>query len=145
MAEWRGKTRIVRSVAIALTGAMALVACGEMPTPGTEVLPPPPLSPQAGEIPEETSQANATIQDESLKPDRFTGQIGSAFQLVVTGDGAEHTLAIGDLVAGTPIAPEGETTVSFTIGGDPGEVPITLDGAEVGTFEKQSAGGITDS
>jgi hypothetical protein len=124
---------------------MLLAACGQMPAPVTEVTPPPPLSPQAGEIPEDTWQASATIQDGALEPNTFAGQIGTAFQLVVTGDGNEHSLAIGDLVAATPVAAEGETTIDFTIEGDPGEVPITLDGNEVGTFEKQSASGATDS
>ena len=145
MAGWQGSGRVVRGLAVALIGVTLLAACGEMPEPGTEVAPPPPLSPQAGEIPEETSQAAATIQDGALEPDRFSGQIGRAFQLVVTGDGSEHTLAIGDLVAATPVAANGETTISFTIGGEPAEVPITLDGNEVGTFEKQSAAGGTDS
>jgi hypothetical protein len=135
----------MRSAAVALGGLMLLAACGQTPAPVTEVTPPPPLTPEAGEIPDDTFQSSATIQDGALEPNTFAGQIGTAFQLVVTGDGTEHSLAIGDLVAGTPIAAEGDTTIDFTVEGDPGEVPITLDGNEVGTFEKQSAGGATDS
>ena len=144
MAGWWGSGQFVRGVAIALTGATLLVGCGEMPAPATEVTPPVPLSPEAGEIPEETAGTTAVIKDGALDPDRFTGQIGTGFQLIVTGDGQEHSLAIGDLVAATPVVANGETTISFTVGGEPAEVPITLDGNEVGTFEKQSAAGGTD-
>jgi hypothetical protein len=98
----------------------------------------------AGEIPEETFSANATIADGKLDPDRFAGQIGTAFELVIVGDGTEHTLAIEELVDDTTVAAEGETSVAFTIEGDPGELDITLDGQPAGTFERQSASGISD-
>jgi hypothetical protein len=123
---------------------LGLAACGEMPDTGTEVTPPVPLSPQAGEIPDETFAANATIADGQLDPNRFAGQIGTAFELIVAGDGTEHTLAIQELVDDTAIAAEGETTVAFTIEGEPGELEITLDGQPAGTFERQSASGIAD-
>jgi len=103
-----------------------------------------PLSPTAGEIPEETFQATATITDEGLDPDRFAGVSGTAFQLAVEGDGKEHTLEIQELVAPTKIAPEGQTTIDFTVAGDPGELNILLDGKSVGTFERQAASGATD-
>ena len=112
--------------------------------PATEITPPVPFSPTAGEIPEDTFQATATITDGGLDPDRFAGEVGTAFQLVVEGDGTEHTLEIQELVAPTTIAPEGQTTIDFTVIGDPGELDILLDGEPVGTFERQSAGGITD-
>jgi hypothetical protein len=102
-----------------------------------------PLSPVAGEIPEETTLITATIEDGGLNPDRLAGQIGTAVELVVTGDGEEHTLAIEDLVAATPVAAEGETSVAFTVGGEPGELDITLDGNQAGTFERQAASGET--
>jgi hypothetical protein len=124
--------------------ALVLAACGELPDTGTEVTPPVPLSPIAGEIPEETFAATATIEGGRLQPDRFGGVVGTAFQLVITGDGTEHTLVIQELVAETPIAAEGETTISFTIVGDPGELEITLDGEPAGIFERQSPGGATD-
>jgi hypothetical protein len=125
-----------------------LVACGESASPvdpGTAITPPVPLSPTAGEIPEETFQATATISGEGLDPDRFAGVSGTAFQLAVAGDGKEHTLEIQELVAPTKIAPEGQTTIDFTVVGDPGELNILLDGKSVGTFERQAASGATDS
>ena len=101
MARRRGAWTFSRGAAVALL-ALGLVACGETaaPTdPGAEITPPVPLSPTAGEIPEETFQATATITDEGLEPDRFAGEVGTAFQLVVEGDGSEHTLEIQELVA----------------------------------------------
>jgi hypothetical protein len=136
-----------RGAAVALI-ALVLVACGETaaPTdPGEEITPPVPLSPTAGEIPEDTFQATATITDEGLDPDRFSAEVGTAFRLVVEGDGSEHTLEIQELVAPTTIAPEGQTTIDFTVIGDSGELDILLDGEPAGTFERQGAGGITDS
>jgi hypothetical protein len=115
-----------------------------MPDTGIEVTPPVPLSPIAGEIPEETFAATATIEDGRLQPDRFAGQVGTAFQLVITGDGAEHTLVIQELVAETSIAAEGDTTISFTVVGEPAELQITLDGEPAGIFERQAASGATD-
>jgi hypothetical protein len=147
MARRRGAWTFSRGAAIALI-ALGLVACGETvaPTdPAEEITPPVPLSPTAGEIPEDTFQAMATITDEGLDPDRFAGEVGTAFQLVVQGDGSEHTLEIQELVAPTTIAAEGQTTIDFTVVGDSGELDILLDGETVGTFERQSAGGITDS
>ena len=64
---------------------------------------------------------------------------------MVEGDGAEHTLEIEELVAPTTIAAEGQTTIDFTVIGDSGELDILLDGKAVGTFERQSASGATDS
>lgn len=128
--------------------ALGLVACGETADsvdPATEITPPVPFSPTAGEIPEDTFQATAAITDEGLEPDRFAGQVGTAFRLVVEGDGREHTLEIQELVAATPIAPEGQTTIDFTVVGDSGELDILLDGESVGTFERQAASGATDS
>ena len=128
--------------------ALGLVACGETASPvdpGTEITPPVPFSPTAGEIPEETFQATATITDEGLDPERFAGVSGTAFRLVVEGDGREHTLEIEELVAPTEIAPEGQTTIDFTVTGDPGVLNILLDGETVGTFERQAASGATDT
>jgi hypothetical protein len=136
-----------RGAVVALI-ALGLAACGETASPvdpGTAVTPPVPLSPTAGEIPEETFQATATITDGGLDPDQFAGVSGTAFQLVVQGDGTEHTLEIEELVAATKIAPEGQTTIDFTVVGDPGELDILLDGNSVGTFERQAASGATDS
>jgi hypothetical protein len=147
MARRRREWTFSRGVVVALI-ALALVACGETvaPTdPSEEITPPVPLSPTAGEIPEDTFQATATITEEGLDPDRFTAEVGTAFQLVVEGDGTEHTLEIQELVAPTTIAPEGQTTIDFTVIGDSGELDILLDGETVGTFERQGAGGITDS
>ena len=101
MARRRGKRTFSRGAAVVLI-ALGLVACGETvaPTdPAEEITPPVPLSPTAGEIPEDTFQATATITDEGLEPDRFTGQVGTAFQLLIEGDGTEHTLEIEELVA----------------------------------------------
>jgi hypothetical protein len=128
--------------------ALGLVACGETASPvdtGTAITPPVPLSPTAGEIPEETFQATATITDGGLDPDHFAGVTGTAFQLVVQGDGKEHTFEIQELVAPMKIAPEGQTTIDFTVVGDPAELNILLDGKSVGTFERQAPGGATDS
>lgn len=131
--------------AVIAASALVLAGCGDLPVTGTEVTPPVPLSPTAGEIPEETFQATAAITDDGLDPDRFAGRIGDAFELVIEGDGTEHTLLIGELVAETPIAAEGSTTVAFTIVGDPGTSDILLDGEVAGQFERQSAGGLTDT
>jgi hypothetical protein len=147
MARRRREWTFSRGAAVALI-ALGLVACGETaaPTdPGEEITPPVPLSPTAGEIPEDTFQATAAITEEGLDPDRFTAEVGTAFRLVVEGDGTEHTLEIQELVAPTTIAPEGQTTIDFTVIGDSGELNILLDGETVGTFERQGAGGITDS
>jgi hypothetical protein len=144
LAQGLGRFAIARGASLALV-LIGLAACGEVPEAGVEVTPPVPLSPAAGEIPEETFAATATISDGGLEPDRFTGQIGTAFELIVTGDGSEHTLAIEQLVDGETIAAEGETSVAFTIEGEPGMLDITLDGEPVGTFERQAAGGATDT
>ena len=127
--------------------ALGLVACGETAAPvdpGTQITPPVPFSPTAGEIPEETFQATATITDQGLDPNQFAAVSGTAFRLVITGDGAEHKLVIEELVAETPIAPEGETTIDFTVVGDPSTLDILLDGESVGTFERQSPSGAVD-
>ena len=147
MARRRGAWTFSHGAAVVLI-ALGLVACGETASPadpGTAITPPVPFSPTAGEIPEETFQATATITDEGLDPDRFAGVTGTAFQLVVEGDGKDHTLEIKELVAATKIAPEGQTTIDFTIVGDPGELDILLDGSSVGTFERQAASGATDT
>jgi hypothetical protein len=135
---------LVRVASVGLL-TLGLVACGQVPDAGTQVTPPVPLSPGAGEVPDETFRATATIANGKLQPDHFAGQIGTAFELAVTGDGKPHTLAIDELVDGENIAPNGVTNVTFTIEGEPGELDITLDGASVGTFERQAAGGVTDS
>lgn len=141
---WSGRSALQRA-AVAAVSALALTGCGDLPETGTEVTPPVPLSPTAGEIPEQTFQATAAITDEGLEPDRFAGRIGDAFELVVGGDGTEHTLVIEELVAEMPIAAEGETTVAFTIVGEPGMSDILLDGEVAGQFERQIAGGLTDT
>jgi hypothetical protein len=123
---------------------LGLAACGQVPDSGTQITPPVPGSPGAGEIPDETFRATATIANGKLTPDHFAGQIGTAFELAVTGDGKEHTLAIDELVDGRKIAPNGVTNVVFTIEGEPGELDISLDGNSVGTFERQAASGATD-
>ena len=130
--------------AVVVLVALGLTACGESIEPATEITPPVPFTPTAGEIPEDTFQATATITDEGLEPDRFAGQVGTAFRLIVEGDGTEHTLVIEELVAETPIAAEGQTAIDFTVVGDPGVLDILLDGEVAGTFERQSASGATE-
>ncbi len=144
-----------RTRKLALLGAaipllvLGLAACGPMqestPAPavdtGTEIRPA--ASPDAGQRPDLTNRATATIVDGALEPSRFGGSIGDAFELAITGDGAEHTLVIGELVDDFPIAAEGETTVGFTIEGEPGILPITLDGNPAGEFERLSPSGLT--
>ena len=147
MARCRGAWTFSRGAAIALI-ALGLVACGETAAPvdpSTQITPPVPFSPTAGEIPEETFQATASITDGGLDPDQFSAVSGTAFQLVITGDGAEHTLEIQELVAKTPIAAEGETAIDFTVTGEPSTLDILLDGKAVATFERQAASGATDS
>src|SRR5215210_1835081 len=110
MLRRRGAWTFSRGAAVVLI-ALSVVACGETAAPadpGSQITPPVPLSPTAGEIPEETFQATATITEEGLDPDQFSGVSGTAFQLVIKGDGTEHTLEIQELVAPTSIAPEGE-------------------------------------
>src|SRR5829696_3791953 len=147
MAERRGAWIFGRGAAVVFI-ALGLVACGETAAPvdpGTQITPPVPLSPTAGEIPEETFQATATITDEGLDPDQFSAVSGTAFQLVVEGNGTEHTLEIQELVAPTTIAPEGKTPIAFTVTGEPGTLDILLDGKAVATFERQAASGAVDS
>ncbi len=146
MARRRGAWTFSRGAVVAFI-ALGLVACGETVSPtdsGEEITPPVPLSPTAGEIPEDTFQATATITDDGLEPDRFSAEVGTAFRLVVEGDGREHTLEIQELVAPTTIAAEGQTTIDFTVTGEPGELDILLDGERAGTFERQAPGGATD-
>ena len=147
MARSRAAWTFGRGATIALI-ALGLVACGETAAPvdsGTQITPPVPLSPTAGEIPEETFQATAAITDEGLDPDQFSAVSGTAFQLVVQGNGKEHTLEIRELVAPRKIAAEGQTTIDFTVVGDPAELDILLDGNSVGTFDRQAASGATNS
>ena len=147
MARRRGAWTFSRGATVVVL-ALGLVACGETASPadpGTAITPPVPLSPTAGEIPEETFQATVTITNEGLDPDQFAAVTGTAFRLVVQGDGKEHTLEIKELVAATKIAPQGQTAIDFTVVGDPGELDILLDGKSVGTFERQAASGATDS
>jgi hypothetical protein len=134
---------IVRVATIALI-ALGLAACGQVPDVGTQITPPVPGSPGAGEIPDQTFRAAATIANGKLTPDHFAGQIGTAFELAVTGDGKEHTLAIDELVDGKKIAASGVTNVAFTVEGEPGTLDITLDGNAAGTFERQAASGASD-
>ncbi len=139
----RAGSRVARGACIALFG-LGLAACGETVDTGTPITPPVPQSPTAGEIPDETNRATATIVDGKLDPETYGGQTGTAFELVITGDGTEHTLAIEELVDDMTIAAEGETAVAFTVEGEPAELEITLDGNPAGTFERQGASGISD-
>jgi hypothetical protein len=147
MAERRGAWTFSRGAAVVLI-ALGLVACGETASPvdsGTQITPPVPLSPTSGEIPEETFQATATITNGGLDPNQFAAVTGTAFQLVINGDGKEHTFEIQELVAPRPIAAEGQTKIDFTVDGDPGELNILLDGKSVGKFERQAASGAADT
>jgi|SRR5215216_847850 len=147
MAGRRRAWTFSRGAAVVLT-ALSVVACGETAAPidpGTQITPPVPMSPTAGEIPEETFQATASITDGGLNPNQFSAVSSTAFQLVINGDGKEHTFEIQELVAARTIAPEGQTKIDFTVVGDPGELNILLDGKSVGTFERQAASGATDS
>jgi hypothetical protein len=133
-----------RAAAIAVVAA-GLVACGgNAVDTGVQITPPVPNSPAAGEIPDKTHRATATIVDGKLSPERFGDQIGTAFVLTVTGDGKEHTLKIDELVDGKTIAPTGDTNVTFTIEGEPGDLDILLDGKKAGTFERQAASGASN-
>jgi hypothetical protein len=94
-------------------------------------------------LPQDAESATVTIEGGKLDPDRVTGQTGLPFILIVNGDGAQHTLAIEDLVSGATINAEGATEVTFTVSDDTtGELTITLDGEEAGTFVAQGPGGI---
>jgi hypothetical protein len=139
----RGGTLVARGAAVTLF-ALGLVACGKTVDTGVLVTPPPPLSPQAGENFDQIHRATASIVNGKLDPPSFAGQIGTAFELAVSGDGKEHTLAIDELVDGKKIAPTGVTSVAFTIEGEPGKLDITLDGNVAGTFFRQAASGGTD-
>jgi hypothetical protein len=139
--------RSLGRAAVVLLVALSLAACGPMPEPAAPTADTgepirPAASPDAGEVPELTNQATATIVDGRLEPNVFAGPIGTAFQLMVTGDGTEHTLAIEELVDDFPIAAEGETAIGFTIVGEPGILQITLDGEPAGEFERQSPSGV---
>ena len=144
MPDRRKAYTLYRAVAVAALAA-GLAACGDLPETGTEVTPPVPLSPAAGEIPEDTFMATATITEDGLDPNRFAGRIGTAFELVIEGDGTEHILLIEEMVGETTIAPEGSTSIAFTIEGEPGISDIFLDGEMAGTFERLIAGGIDDT
>ncbi len=144
MPDRRAVYSLFRAAGIAVL-VVGLAACGDVPETGTEVTPPVPLSPTAGEIPEDTFQATATITEDGLDPNQFAGQIGTAFELVIEGDGTEHTLVIEGMVDETTIAAEGDTSIGFTIDGEPGTFDILLDGEVAGTFDRQGAGGIVDT
>ena len=147
MARRGGAWTVGRGAAIVLI-ALSVVACGETAAPidsGTQITPPVPMSPTAGEIPEETFQATTTITNGGLDPNQFAAVSGTAFQLVINGDGKEHTFEIQELVAPRTVAPEGQTRIDFTVVGDPGELNILLDSKSVGTFERQAPSGATDS
>lgn len=130
-------TWLLRSVAIG-TLAIGLAACGEMPDKGAVITPATDASPSSSESPELTHRAEAKIVDGKLEPNLFADKSGTAFELVVTGDGKEHILAIDQLVDGETIAASGATTIGFTIDGQPGKMDITLDGESAGTFEVQA-------
>src|SRR5215216_8047896 len=92
MARRGGAWAVGRGAAIVLI-ALSVVACGETAAPidpGTQITPPVPMSPTAGEIPEETFQATASITDGGLNPNQFSAVSSTAFQLVINGDGKEH-------------------------------------------------------
>lgn len=147
MVRRRGAWTVSRGAAVVLI-ALSVVACGETADPidpGTQITPPVPLSPTAGEIPEETFQATTTITNGGLDPNQFAAVTGTAFQLVINGDGKEHTFEIQELVAPRTIAPDGQTKFDFTVDGEPSELNILLDGKSVGTFERQAPSGATDS
>lgn len=139
----RAGSLIARGAVIALFG-LGLVACGETVDTGRQITPPAPLSPEAGEQPDQTHRASATIVNGKLDPETYGGQIGTAFELAVTGDGKEHALAIQELVDEQTIAPTGVTVVAFTVEGDPGSLQMTLDGNPAGTFERQGASGLSN-
>jgi primosomal protein N' (replication factor Y) len=138
-----GRSPLFRGLAVVVL-TLSLAACGNQPDTGTQITPPVPNSPTAGEMPDKTFEATAKIVNGKLDPPQFAGQVGTAFRLAVTGDGKEHTLAIAELVDGKTIAPSGVTNVTFTIEGQPGELEITLDGNPAGTFQRQSVGGGAD-
>ena len=117
--------------------ALGLAGCGERPDEGAIVAPTIEAPANSGETTDTVHQATAKIVDGQLDPSSFGDQVGSAFELTVTGDGTEHTLAIEGLVDGETIAAEGDTTVAFTIEGEPSTAEITLDGQPAGTFELQ--------
>lgn len=125
-----------RGVVVGLL-ALGLAGCGDMPDEGKVVNPTTEAPAGSGETTDTTHQATAKIVNGKLDPATFGDKIGSAFELTITGDGKEHTLAIDELVDGETIAAEGATTVAFTIEGEPGSLQITLDGQPAGTFEKQ--------
>ncbi|MFT4038488.1 MAG: hypothetical protein QM692_09935 [Thermomicrobiales bacterium] len=129
--NWTARGVVVGLLALGLTG------CGDMPDEGKVVNPTTEAPAGSGETTDTTHQATAKIVNGKLDPATFGDKIGSAFELTVTGDGKEHTLAIAELVDGETIAAEGTTTVGFTIEGEPGSLEITLDGQPAGTFEKQ--------
>ena len=94
---------LAHGAALALL-TLGLVACGVTPQSTTEVTPPVPLSPAAGEIPEERTQASATITEDRLDPDRFAGQIETGFTLMrcppKTGPGIMRVLRSKKLQGG---------------------------------------------
>ena len=131
MINWGARGAVVGLLALGLAG------CGDMPDEGTVVQPTTEAPAGSGETTDTVHQATASIVDGKLEPATFGDKIGTAFELTVTGDGTEHTLAIDGLVDGETIAADGDTTVGFTIEGEPGALDITLDGEPAGTFEKQ--------
>ncbi|MCC6313774.1 MAG: hypothetical protein IT337_07150 [Thermomicrobiales bacterium] len=141
---------------LVLPGALALVlaGCGAQPpavsvtqegvTAPEVVLASPAASPFPDARVIEASGVEVKLENGKLSPDRIEGDIGSPMVITVTGDGTKHELSIEGLVDKHEIAAEGQTTVSFTIDGDPRETPITIDGKPAGTFAAQLPGGITD-
>lgn len=154
---------LLRGVALAGLIAVTLTACGEEAQPAEPTVPagvqeasteaaeiedglsPAALEdPSEDDLPQDVETIAVTIADGKFDPDRISGFVDSAYELQVTGDGTERTLAIPGLIDGETIAADGVTEIGFTISAEPSDIEITLDGEPAGTFEVQDAAGASD-
>ena len=160
---WSRRGAWLRWAAFALLITVALAACGRRDEEGggdteldarneaTQVntifnaSPEALASPARVDLPQDAETVTVAIKDGGIDPDTIEGHVGLPFILTVQGDGAAHMLEIRDLVAATPINPQGETLVQFTVPEGAGEQDILLDGQKVGTFQAQAAGGISEN
>lgn len=151
----------LRGAALGALLAVSLAACGDQPESEADqagvdqaatesaafdegASPGAVFDPPAVDAPQEIDVIEVTIEDGQLNPDRISGFVDGQYVLQITGDGTERTLAIENLVTEETIAAEGVTEIDMSISAEPSDLEITLDGEPAGTFEVQSASGISD-
>lgn len=161
----------LRAVGVAALAAFLLVGCGATGEQGAENAAEDGSAPDVGTVDEgvtgeevvlaspgagnpsnptpelraiDTEGTEVALKDGKLDPERIEANVGEPFVMTITGDGTAHKISIDGVVDGQDIAADGQTNVEFTVPEESGEFPITIDGAEAGTFVAQEAGGIVE-